>query len=243
MMIRIPAIDLREGRVVRLRQGDYTAETRYDEAPLVLAKRYADEGATHLHIVDLDAARDGSATQRELIAEMCQHSGLAVQAGGGVRTRADVDALLALGVQRVVIGSVAVREPERVIEWARVLGSERILIALDARQDVDGVFRLPVSGWTEATGVTLVQRIAQFLAVGIVDFLCTDIARDGMLSGPNIELYAELHRQFPAARIQASGGLSSVRDLPALGVTGCVAVVMGRALLEGRFTLAEALAC
>lgn len=243
MMIRIPAIDLREGRVVRLRQGDYMAETRYDEAPLALAKRYADEGATHLHIVDLDAARDGSATQRELIADMCRHSGLAVQAGGGVRTRADVDALLALGVQRVVIGSVAVREPERVIEWARELGSERILIALDARQDVDGVFRLPVSGWTEATGVTLVQRIAQFLAVGIVDFLCTDIARDGMLSGPNIELYAELHRLFPAARIQASGGLSSLRDLPALSVAGCVAVVMGRALLEGRFTLAEALAC
>ncbi len=242
-MIRIPAIDLREGRVVRLRQGDYAAETRYDVNPLALAKRYAREGATHLHVVDLDAARDGSATQRDLIAEICAESGLIVQAGGGIRTRVHIEAVLAAGVSRVVVGSVAVREPERLIEWAREFGSDRLLVALDTRQDADGVFRLPVSGWTEATAVTLHERVGLFFDAGIVELLCTDIERDGMLRGPNVELYSELRARYPSVRIQASGGLSSLDDLCALKATGCAAVVMGRALLEGRFTLVEALTC
>lgn len=242
-MIRIPAIDLREGRVVRLRQGDYAAEMRYDLNPLALAQRYAREGATHLHVVDLDAARNGSATQRSLVAELCAESGLEVQAGGGIRTRAHVEAVLAVGVSRVVVGSVAVREPDQLIRWADEFGSARILVALDTRRDADGVFRLPVSGWTEATGISLDERIGQFVDAGIRDFLCTDIERDGMLSGPNIELYASLSARYPGVRIQASGGLSALSELSALSLAGCTAVVMGRALLEGRFTLAEALAC
>jgi phosphoribosylformimino-5-aminoimidazole carboxamide ribotide isomerase len=242
-MIRIPAIDLRDGRVVRLRQGDFAAETRYEVNALALAQRYEREGATHLHVVDLDAARDGSATQRHLIAEICSGTGLAVQAGGGIRTRSHVEMMLTTGVERVVIGSVAVRAPEQVIAWAGEFGNERILIALDTRLGADGVFRLPVSGWTESTEVTLTERIEQFLAAGISEFLCTDIARDGMLSGPNFELYAELAARYPGVRIQASGGLSTLADLKALSAAGCAGVVMGRALLEGRFTLPEALAC
>ncbi len=242
-MIRIPAIDLRDGRVVRLRQGDFAAETRYDVNPLALAQRYEREGATHLHVVDLDAARDGSATQRHLIAEICSGTGLSVQAGGGIRTRSHVEMMLTTGVARVVIGSVAVRAPDQVIAWAEEFGQERILIALDTRCDADGVFRLPVSGWTESTEITLHDRLDQFLAAGIQDVLCTDIARDGMLSGPNTDLYAGLTARYPALRIQASGGLSTLTDLAALHAAGCAGVVMGRALLEGRFTLAEALAC
>jgi phosphoribosylformimino-5-aminoimidazole carboxamide ribotide isomerase len=241
-MIRIPAIDLRDGRVVRLRQGDYAAETRYADDAHELALRYAREGATHLHVVDLDAARDGSASQRGLIGGLCRH-GLCVQAGGGVRSEADIDALLALGVRRVVIGSVAVRAPERVLEWARRYGADRLLVALDARCGEDGVFRLPVAGWTEATAVTLDERIAQFRDAGIEEFLCTDIARDGMLCGPNVALYSALHARHPGVRVHASGGLAGLGDLRALAAAGCAAVVMGRALLEGRFTLAEALAC
>jgi phosphoribosylformimino-5-aminoimidazole carboxamide ribotide isomerase len=242
-MIRIPAIDLRDGRVVRLRQGDFAAETRYEVNALALAQRYERDGATHLHVVDLDAARDGSATQRHLIAEICSGTGLVVQAGGGIRTRSHVEMMLTTGVERVVIGSVAVRAPEQVIAWAGEFGNDRILIALDTRLGADGVFRLPVSGWTESTEVTLTERIEQFLAAGISEFLCTDIARDGMLSGPNFELYAELAARYPGVRIQASGGLSTLADLKALSATGCAGVVMGRALLEGRFTLPEALAC
>lgn len=242
-MIRIPAIDLRAGRVVRLRQGDYALETRYDDDPVALAQRYAREGARHLHIVDLDAARDGAATQREIIAQMVASSGLSVQAGGGVRRREDVAAWMAIGVQRVVIGSIAVRAPEQVLAWASEFGAERLLIALDARAGSDGIFRLPVSGWTESTGITLHERIASYLDAGFQEFLCTDIDRDGMLSGPNVALYQSLQEAFPGARFQASGGLSGLHDLRALKSIDCAGVVMGRALLEGRFTLAEALSC
>lgn len=242
-MIRIPAIDLRESRVVRLRQGDYAAETRYASDPVELALRYAEEGASHLHLVDLDAARAGVSNQRVLMAAIARASGLQVQAGGGVRAREDILALLDSGISRVVIGSLAVRSPELVLAWADEFGADRILVALDARADATGVYRLPVAGWTEATSLRLEDRLGQFVAAGLHDFLCTDIDRDGMLSGPNIDLYADLHRQFPAARLQASGGLSSLADLRALAGSGCAAVVMGRALLEGRFTLAEALSC
>ncbi len=242
-MIRIPAIDLREGRVVRLRQGDYADETRYDSDPLALALQYADEGASHLHLVDLDAARAGVSSQRSLMSAMARDSGLRVQAGGGVRERADVQALLDAGISRVVIGSLAVRSPSLVLAWADEFGPDRILVALDARADAEGIFRLPIAGWTETTSLRLEDRLGLFVAAGLNEFLCTDIDRDGMLSGPNVVLYRELIRQFPAAKFQASGGLSSLDDLRALANTGCAAVVMGRALLEARFSLAEALAC
>jgi phosphoribosylformimino-5-aminoimidazole carboxamide ribotide isomerase len=242
-MIRIPAIDLRAGRVVRLRQGDYAAETRYASDPVELALRYAEEGASHLHLVDLDAARAGVSDQRDLMAAMARESGLQVQAGGGVRAREDILALLDAGMSRVVIGSLAVRAPDLVLAWAEEFGADRILVALDARADATGIYRLPVAGWTEATSLRLQERLQQFVAGGLQDFLCTDIERDGMLSGPNIDLYRDLQAQFPSARFQASGGLSSLEDLRALADSGCAAVVMGRALLEGRFTLAEALSC
>lgn len=242
-MIRIPAIDLRDGRVVRLRQGDYLAETRYPQAPAALAAAYAEAGATHLHVVDLDAARVGSATQRRLIAGIAAVPGLLVQAGGGVRSADDVQALLDIGVARVVIGSVAVRAPDQVIAWAQRFGAERLLIALDTRRDADAVWRLPVAGWTEASAVELHARLAVFLAAALSDFLITDIGRDGMLSGPNLDLYATLAAQFPSARFQASGGVASLADIRALAAQNCAAVIIGRALLEGRFSLTEALAC
>jgi phosphoribosylformimino-5-aminoimidazole carboxamide ribotide isomerase len=242
-MRAIPAIDLRDGRVVRLRQGDYLAETRYPQAPSALAAAYAEAGARHLHVVDLDAARDGSASQRQLLAGIVAVPGLSVQAGGGVRRADDVQALLDLGVARVVIGSVAVRAPEQVLAWADRFGAERLLIALDARRDADAVWRLPVAGWTEASTVALPSRLALFLSAGLRDFLVTDIDRDGMLSGPNLDLYATLAAQFPLARVQASGGVASVADVRALAVQKCAAVIIGRALLEGRFSLPEVLTC
>jgi len=242
-MIRIPAIDLREGRVVRLRQGDYAAETRYPMDAVELACAYADTGATHLHLVDLDAAREGAATQRDLIGRIARASGLRVQAGGGVRRREDVSTLLDAGVERVVIGSIAVRQPELLIDWSATFGAAQLLVALDARAGEDGVFRLPVAGWTEATGILLDERLDIFVAAGFDEFLCTDISRDGMLSGPNVALYAALGARYPGVRFQASGGLSSLDDLRVLAAARCAAVVMGRALLEGRFSLAEALSC
>lgn len=243
-MIVYPAIDLRGGRVVRLRQGDYDAETRYPDDPLEVARRYASAGATWIHVVDLDAARDGTMRHRELIAAIARDTGLAVQAGGGVRAEDDVEALLGIGVARVVIGSLAVREPERVAAWIGRFGAERICVALDTRADAEGRWRLPVAGWTEDSGVELDALIERYAATsGIRHVLVTDIARDGMLAGPSIGLYGELSRRWSALAIQASGGIRDAADIAAAKSAGCAGAIVGKALLDGRVALEDLLRC
>lgn len=238
-----PAIDVREGRVVRLAQGDYARETRYEGTPLEVAQRYAQQGARWLHLVDLDAARAGGYTLLPLLADITARTGLNVQTGGGVRVRDDVARILDAGAQRVVIGSLAVREPGTVLDWLAEFGSDRITIALDTRQDDGGAWRLPVHGWTETASETLDVLAARYAAAGLVHLLCTDIARDGMLSGPNLSLYAHLREHVPALAVQASGGVGALGDVAGAQAAGCAGIVLGRALLEGRFALPEALAC
>lgn len=237
----IPAIDLREGRVVRLQQGDYDRQTRYDVDPLTLAASYRDAGARWLHVVDLDGARVGRFTQLALIGQLAR-IGLQVQAGGGVRDVADVQRLLDAGATRVVIGSIAVRAPETVGGWLRDFGAGRLVIALDARQR-DGAWQLPTAGWTQAGDATLDERVRAYATAGAGHLLCTDIDRDGMLGGLNIELYRHLGTLAPTLAVQASGGVRDLDDLCTARAAGAAGVILGRALLEGRFTLAEALAC
>lgn len=236
-----PAIDVRDGRVVRLAQGDYARETHYGDDPLAIARGYADQGARWLHLVDLDAARSGGYGLRPLLQVLRADGALQVQTGGGVRSRDDVAALLEAGAARVVIGSLAVREPERVEAWLGEFGPERITVALDARRDEAGVWRLPVHGWTETGGQTLEVLARRYAAAGLRHLLTTDIDRDGMLSGPNIDLYRELLPAVPEAAVQASGGVSAVTDISAARAAGCAGIVLGRALLDGRLGLAEAL--
>jgi phosphoribosylformimino-5-aminoimidazole carboxamide ribotide isomerase len=238
-----PAIDVREGRVVRLAQGDYARETRYDSQPLAVAQAYAQQGARWLHLVDLDAARAGGYTLAPLLRQIRASTGLKVQTGGGVRSRQDVAEILEAGAQRVVIGSLAVRETRTVLDWISEFGAERITVALDARQDPAGIWRLPVHGWTETAADTLDDLAQRFADGGLTHLLSTDIARDGMLSGPNFELYRHLAAIAPALQVQASGGVREAGDVAAARAQGCAGIVLGRALLEGRFTLAEALAC
>ncbi len=238
-----PAIDVRDGRVVRLAQGDYARETRYEGAPLDVASRYAEQGAEWLHLVDLDAARAGGYTLAPLLAGISRETTLKVQTGGGVRRRDDVARILDAGAQRVVVGSLAVREPDTVLAWLDEFGSDRLTVALDTRCDQDGVWRLPVHGWTETASGTLEDLALRYAAAGLRHLLCTDIARDGMLTGPNLALYAYLHDTVPALAVQASGGVSAVGDVDGARAAGCAGIVLGRALLEGRFTLPEALAC
>lgn len=239
----IPAIDVRNSRLVRLSQGDYARATVYDDSPLVAAKRYADAGAQWLHLVDLDAARLGGYSLQALVADLRQSTPLQIQTGGGIRSEADVESLLALGVARVVVGTMAVREPTRVIGWIRAYGSERVTLALDAQQDEAGAWRLPVAGWTEDSTETLDDLLQCYADAGLKHLLCTDIARDGMLGGFNLELYGMLARRWPQLLIQASGGVRSIDDVRAAREAGASAAILGRALLEGRFELAEALAC
>jgi phosphoribosylformimino-5-aminoimidazole carboxamide ribotide isomerase len=237
-----PAIDVRGGRVVRLLQGDYARETQYARDPFAVARAYAGTGARWLHLVDLDAARAGGYTLAPLLARLKAETPLKVQTGGGVRDEADLDALFAAGADRVVVGSLAVREPGRVAGWIARYGAERLTVALDARRDAEGRWRLPVHGWTEQGDKELDSLAAAFAAVGLRHLLCTDIDRDGMLSGPNLVLYRHLCARLPALAVQASGGARAPGDVAAARAAGCAGIVLGKALLEGRFTLAEVMA-
>ncbi len=242
-----PAIDVREGRVVRLRQGDYAQETRYASDPLTLAKRYADSGAQWLHLVDLDAARVGGYTLGKLgaslLASIKSATPLRVQTGGGVRSQSDIEAILGAGADRVVVGSLAIREPARVAGWLERFGAERITIALDARQGSDGRWLLPSHGWTEDSEIELAPLLHRYAGHGLRHALCTDIARDGMLSGPNLNLYRSLCKLAPELALQASGGVRDIDDVIAARAAGCAGVVLGKALLDGRMELAAALTC
>lgn len=237
-----PAIDVRGGRVVRLRQGDYAQETRYGDDPLAFAQRYAQAGARWLHLVDLDAARAGGYTLAPLLQRIRQTSDLHVQTGGGVRSQADVSAILEAGAQRVVVGSLAVREPGTVLSWIESFGADRITVALDARRDEAGEWQLPVSGWTQASGTSLVPTLRRYADAGLRHLLCTDIDRDGMLSGPNLELYRLVRETAPQLAVQASGGIRDLDDIRTARAAGCAGAVLGKALLEGRFDLRDALA-
>jgi phosphoribosylformimino-5-aminoimidazole carboxamide ribotide isomerase len=238
----IPAIDLRAGRVVRLAQGDYARETRYAPEPLALAREYAGAGARWLHVVDLDGARSGALDNLRMI-EAIAGTSLHVQAGGGVRDEADVRRLFDAGVSRIVLGSVAVASPEIVASWLSQFGPDRLCIALDTRADAAGHWMLPVKGWTEASAARLDDLAPSYARAGARHLLCTDISRDGMLSGPNLDLYAHVRRIAPELAVQASGGVRDARDVAALRDSGVAGVILGRSLLEGRLTVGEALQC
>ena len=237
----IPAIDLREGHVVRLYQGDYDRQTRYHVEPLALARSYAAAGARWLHVVDLDGARSGHLDNLRVL-EQLAHAGLRLQAGGGVRDADDVQRLLDAGVERVVVGSLAVREPERVTGWLGDVGAGHLTLALDTRWR-DGAWRLPSAGWTEDEAATLDELAPHYAAAGARHLLCTDIDRDGTLTGPNLALLAHLRSIAPALAVQVSGGVRALDDVRAARDAGAAGIVLGRALLEGRFTVGEALSC
>jgi phosphoribosylformimino-5-aminoimidazole carboxamide ribotide isomerase len=236
-----PALDVREGRVVRLRQGDYERETRYAADPFELACEYQAQGAGWLHLVDLDAARSGGYSLFPLLRRLREETTLRVQTGGGVRREADVACLLAAGASRVVIGSLAVAEPALVAGWLARFGEERLTLAFDTRADAAGDWSLPVHGWTRDSGRSLGPLLDVYAASGLRHVLCTDIERDGMLAGPNLALYAWLRARAPDLRVQASGGVRDAADVAAARAAGCDGVVLGRALLEGRLDLPAAL--
>jgi phosphoribosylformimino-5-aminoimidazole carboxamide ribotide isomerase len=238
-MLLIPSIDLRGGRCVRLLRGDFAAETRYEHEPHELLQRYRQLGASWLHVVDLDGARDGALANRAVIAQLATQQAVKLQVGGGVRTAADVSGLIDHGVSRIVIGSAAVEEPDEVRRWLRQLGPERLCLAFDVRLDAASVPRLRTRGWREATSVSLWDAVAGFLAAGLRHVLCTDIERDGALTGPNLALYAEAVRRYPDVGWQASGGVASADDLRALAATGVGAAISGKALLEERIAREE----
>ena len=232
-----------DGAVVRLYQGDYEQKTEYKLDPVDVVNQYADQGATWLHIVDLTGAKDTDKRQLTLIQSMVATGRMDFQAGGGIRSEDDVKQLLDIGVKRVVIGSLAVKQPELVKSWVTQYGPEAIVLALDINIDENGNKMIATHGWQENSGVALEGLLEDFQSVGAKHVLCTDISRDGTLQGANAELYAEMKQRFPDIQWQASGGIGALSDINALKPTNVDGVILGRALLEGKFTVAEAIAC
>ncbi len=235
----IPAVDLKDGKCVRLLKGEFDKTTEYSSDPAAIGRRFSALDVTDLHLVDLDGARSGAQQNREIVAEIAAQSRLAVQLGGGIRVRADVEGWLDAGVTRCVIGSVAIYEPRVVIEWMEELGADRLVPALDVRLDENAMPMLTAKGWTEDTGVSLWEALDEYTAAGAIHVLCTDVSRDGAMEGPNFHLYAEILQRYPTLQLQASGGVRDIEDLELLRELGVPAAITGRALLDGKITEAE----
>lgn len=236
-----PAIDLRHKRIVRLYQGNFQQETVYHTHPIAFAQQLQDAGVTWLHMVDLDAAQNPAAHQRDYIAQLVQSTHIHVQVGGGIRTRADADALFAAGVQRIVVGSLALRDPETVRTWLSTYGPERLVLAFDVYKASTSSPMIAMQGWQTQSTWTLWDAIDYFCPANFRYLLCTDIQRDGTLHGPNLALYHAIRARYPALHLQASGGIRSTMDLIALRTKGIAGAIVGKALYEKHLTIQEAI--
>ena len=239
-MIIYPAIDLKDGVAVRLMHGDFDQVTRYDDNPASRLAAFAAEGAEWVHIVDLDGAKAGGARQYELVGDMAKAVDVKIQCGGGVRTEEDIQRLLDNGVSRVVVGSLAVTQPDQVLAWLDQFGPDAITLALDIKYE-DGQPVPALKGWTQSAGVDLWTVLDRYPPELLRHVLMTDVSRDGALTGINADLLSEALHRRPDLKLQASGGVATLNDLTEAKAIGCDGAITGRAIYEGRFTVAQAL--
>lgn len=230
----IPAIDIIDGQCVRLSQGDYAQKKVYETNPVAVAHSFEEAGLEYLHLVDLDGAKQGKVTNWKVIEAICKNTSLKVDFGGGIKTKSEIRQLLELGVKQVNLGSVAVKEPEKVSIWIDEFGADKIILSADVREE-----RIAISGWTETSSLSIQDFIANYQTIGITYVTCTDISKDGMLAGPNVDLYTKLLKQFPSLNLIASGGVSSLDNLKQLKAVGLYGAIVGKAIYEGRIGLTE----
>lgn len=235
----IPAIDLKDGMCVRLFKGDFEKTTEYSANPAEIGQRFSILAVDDLHIVDLDGARTGTQQNHSIVTEIIAQTGLTVQLGGGIRERDDVVRWLDAGVARCVLGSVAIEEPETVQQWLLEFGAGAIVLALDIKLNESGVPMLTTQGWTEDSGISLWDCIDNYRDFGVRHVLCTDVARDGAMTGPNFDLYSDILARYPGLVLQASGGVRHIEDLHKLRDLGVPAAITGRALLDGKIAATE----
>ena len=230
----IPAIDIIDGKCVRLTQRDYAQKKIYHEDPVSVARSFEEAGLTDLHVVDLDGAKAGKVVNWSVVEAICKATSLTVDFGGGIKTEEEVQRLLSLGVKQVNLGSVAVKEPLKVISWITKFGKDKIILSADVKGDY-----VAISGWQESSPLTLASLLKDYTRNGIEYVTCTDISTDGMLKGPNIELYKNILMTFPQLHLVASGGVSNLDDLRELKRIGADGVIVGKAIYEGKVTLEE----
>lgn len=230
----IPAIDLIDGKCVRLTQGDYTQKKIYNESPLDVAKEFEDAGLQYLHLVDLDGAKAGKVINWKVAETITAQTNLQVDFGGGIKTQQEIQQLFDLGIKQVNLGSIAIKDPQTVYQWIEKFGASKIILSADVKNEL-----IAISGWQENSSKTIQDLIREYQTKQIKYVTCTDINTDGMLSGPNLTLYKKLLLLFPDIKLIASGGVSSIHDLKELKQINVDGVIIGKAIYEGRIQLNE----
>ncbi|MFT8229708.1 MAG: 1-(5-phosphoribosyl)-5-[(5-phosphoribosylamino)methylideneamino]imidazole-4-carboxamide isomerase [Enterobacterales bacterium] len=240
----IPALDLIDGKVVRLYQGNYKLKNIYDVDPLVQLTRYISYGAKLIHLIDLNGAKNPSLKQTKLLLNLINNAKFtSVQVGGGIRNTEDIEILLNAGAQRIIIGSSVILNFNLIKSWFKIFGPDRFILALDILQNSKNINYILIEGWQQNTNITLNEIMCKIIPLGIKNILCTDISRDGTLTGSNIKLYSSLCNKWPNINFQASGGISSLEDISNLCNIGIKDIIIGKALLDNKFTLLEAINC
>ncbi|WPR76083.1 1-(5-phosphoribosyl)-5-[(5-phosphoribosylamino)methylideneamino]imidazole-4-carboxamide isomerase [Algoriphagus sp. NG3] len=230
----IPAIDLIGGKCVRLSQGDYSSKKEYHDDPLEMAKRFEGAGITRLHLVDLDGAKAKKIVNSDVLQRISSGTNLRVDFGGGIQSDEEIEKAFELGAKQVTGGSIAVKNATLFQAWIKKYGSEKIILGADAKDR-----KIAVGGWEETTSVDLIPFIQDYVAQGISYVICTDVAKDGLLQGPSVDLYQDIFQEIPGVKLIASGGVSSVKDLEELEKIGVYGTIVGKAYYEGRVTLEE----
>lgn len=230
----IPAIDIIDGKCVRLTQGDYSQKKIYNEYPLEVAKAFEDAGLQRLHLVDLDGAKAGRVRNWKVLETIAGKTSLIIDFGGGIKTEEDVNIVFNSGAALATVGSIAVKHEEELVRWLTVFGADQFLLGADVKEE-----KIAVAGWLETTDVWVYDFIEKYTGYGIDQIFCTDVSKDGKLEGPAIELYKHIIQKFPELYFIASGGVSSMDDLRALRDAGCKGAIVGKAIYEGRIKIEE----
>lgn len=228
----IPAIDIINGKCVRLTEGNYDAKTEYAASPLEMAKQYASCGFRRVHLVDLDGAKAGKVVNWNVAEEIATHTDLSIDFGGGVKTVEEVNQILNLGIEYVTVGSIAAKQPVVFRTWLQTFGTDKFLLGADVLDK-----KIMTGGWLEKTDMDIFDFLDDYLRLGVKNIFCTDISKDGKLMGPSLQLYTEIIERFPGIHFIASGGVSSMEDLHQLRAIGCSGAIVGKAIYEGRITL------
>ena len=230
----IPAIDIIDGKCVRLTQGDYDQKKIYNEHPLEVAKEFEDAGLTRLHLVDLDGAKAGKVVNWKVLENLAGKTSMQIDFGGGIKKEDDLKVVFNSGAQWATVGSIAVKNKEELIKWSLIYGPEKFLLGADVKDE-----KIAVGGWLETTDTWVFDFIEEYMSKGFNQIFCTDVSKDGLLQGPSTELYKRIIEKFPSLHFIASGGVSSLKDLELLREAGCTGAIVGKAIYENRITLNE----